>query len=140
MIDIKAARELCERIKGYEDPDAGNWADFAAALMLPAALDRIEELEAIGKAKDFGMSGLANRVAELEAAITAQSIAFVEGNKRTADQIQKLKDALVEERARRICHNVKDNVGHWPRYEEIIVSEAREQLSREMPEIWEGKA
>lgn len=44
--DLKAAREICPRVKGYEDPDGGNFADFQAAEMLPAALDEIERLEA----------------------------------------------------------------------------------------------
>ena len=44
--DLKAAREICSRIKGYEDPDGGNFADFQAAEMLPAALDEIERLQA----------------------------------------------------------------------------------------------
>jgi len=40
-------------------------------------------------------------------------------------------NALVEERARRICHVPGDSVGHWARYEPIVVDEAREQLHRE---------
>ena len=43
--DLKAAREICSRIKGYEDPDGGNFADFQAAEMLPTALDEIERLQ-----------------------------------------------------------------------------------------------
>lgn len=47
-------------------------------------------------------------------------------------QIEALKDALVEERARRICHNPReDKVGHWPRYEDVVVKEARQQLSED---------
>lgn len=46
-----------------------------------------------------------------------------------AAQIEALKEKLVEERARRICHNPReDMVGHWPRYEDIVVKEARQQL------------
>lgn len=49
-----------------------------------------------------------------------------------AAQIAALKDALVEERARRICHNPKtDVVGHWPRYEDVVIQEARQQLEAE---------
>jgi hypothetical protein len=39
------ASDYCERMKGYSDPDGGNYADFAAAGMLPDAIARIEELE-----------------------------------------------------------------------------------------------
>lgn len=39
--------------------------------------------------------------------------------------------ALVEERARRICHAPGDPVGHWPRYEPIVIDEARKQLRQE---------
>lgn len=39
--------------------------------------------------------------------------------------------ALVEERARRICHVPGDPVGHWARYEKVVVDEAREQLVHE---------
>lgn len=56
--DIKAAREICSRIKGYEDPDGGNFADFQAAEMLPAALDEIERQ--------------AKRIAELEEALVEE--------------------------------------------------------------------
>lgn len=83
--DKQAAREICGRIKGYEDPDGGNLAEFQAAEILPTALDRIDELEA----------------------------------------------ALVEERARRICHAPTDTVGHWPVYEETVVDEAKIQLHAE---------
>jgi hypothetical protein len=138
MIDIAKARELCERIKGYEDPDAGNWADFAAAKMLPVALDRIEELEAIGKAKDFGLSGLANRIADLEAVN------------------QTLKDALVEAIARDLYPFNMPLWEHLPEedHDKMMFSGktermdgkksyrgyAREQLSREMPDIdWENR-
>jgi hypothetical protein len=44
--NMQKARDYCERMKGYSDPDGGNYADFAAAGMLPDAIDRIEELEA----------------------------------------------------------------------------------------------
>ena len=56
-----------------------------------------------------------------------------------AAQIATLKEKLVEERARRICHHPReDEVGHWPRYEDIVVKEARKQLAQEMPEVeWE---
>ena len=56
--DLKAAREICSRIKGYEDPDGGNFADFQAAEMLPAALDEIERQ--------------AKRIAELEEALVEE--------------------------------------------------------------------
>ena len=56
-----------------------------------------------------------------------------------AAQISALKEKLVEERARRICHHPReDEVGHWPRYEDVVVKEARKQLAQEMPEVeWE---
>ena len=44
------------------------------------------------------------------------------------EEIKRLEDALVEERARRICHQPRDKVGHWPRYEDLVVDEARKQL------------
>ncbi|MFA5380284.1 MAG: hypothetical protein WC455_31270 [Dehalococcoidia bacterium] len=40
--NMKKARDYCERMKGYADPDGGNYADFAAAGMLPDALDLID--------------------------------------------------------------------------------------------------
>ena len=47
-------------------------------------------------------------------------------------EIKRLEDALVEERARRICHQPReDKVGHWPRYENVVVDEARAQLHAE---------
>ena len=46
-------------------------------------------------------------------------------------EIKRLEDALVEERARRICHQPRDKVGHWPRYEDLVVDEARKQLRDE---------
>lgn len=52
-----------------------------------------------------------------------------------AKQIESLKEKLVEERARRICHVPTDSVGHWSRYEDIVVAEARQQLAQEMPEV-----
>ncbi len=57
-----------------------------------------------------------------------------------AAQIEALKEKLVEERARRICHNPReDKVGHWSRYEDIVVQEARQQLKAEMPGVdWDG--
>ena len=47
------------------------------------------------------------------------------------EEIKRLEDALVEERARRICHQPRDKVGHWPRYEDLVVDEARAQLHAE---------
>ena len=48
------------------------------------------------------------------------------------EEIKRLEDALVEERARRICHQPReDKVGHWPRYENVVVDEARAQLRAE---------
>ena len=48
------------------------------------------------------------------------------------EEIKRLEDALVEERARRICHLPgEDKVGHWPRYEDLVVDEARAQLHAE---------
>ena len=58
--DMQKAREICGRIKGYEDPDGGNGGDFEAAEMLPAALDEIERQ--------------ANRIAELEEALVEERI------------------------------------------------------------------
>ena len=53
-----------------------------------------------------------------------------------AAQIETLKEKLVEERARRICHIPReDKVGHWPRYEDVVVKEARQQLKAEMPGV-----
>ena len=47
-------------------------------------------------------------------------------------RISELEEALIEERARRICHNPpEDKVGHWPRYEDVVVDEARQQLHSE---------
>ena len=51
---------------------------------------------------------------------------------RLRERIAELKEALVEERARRICHLPReDKVGHWPRYEDLVVEEARKQLRAE---------
>ena len=48
-----------------------------------------------------------------------------------AAQIKELEDALVNERAWRICHIPQDRVGHWPRYEPMLQDEARQQLQAE---------
>ena len=48
------------------------------------------------------------------------------------DRISELEAALIEERARRICHDPRaDKVGHWPRYERVVVDESRQQLRSE---------
>ena len=48
------------------------------------------------------------------------------------DRILELESALIEERARRICHDPRaDKVGHWPRYERVVVDESRQQLRSE---------
>lgn len=47
------------------------------------------------------------------------------------DRVEELEAALTEERARRICHTPTDTVGHWPRYEQAVVDEAKSQLQRE---------
>lgn len=90
--DIQKARAATESLleyyrkkaEGYH-PECEPLRVTNAAEMLPAALDRIEELEA----------------------------------------------ALIEERARRICHAPTDTVGHWPVYEETVVDEAKIQLHAE---------
>ena len=116
--DMENAREICTRIKGYEDPDAGNLAEFEAAALFPAALDRILELESANRLLADRMAHNAHRdaaAAEIQAA-----------------RIGQLEEALVEERARRICHDPRaDKVGHWPRYERVVVDESRQQLRSE---------
>lgn len=47
------------------------------------------------------------------------------------DEIDRLRDALIEERARRICHQPGDPVGHWSQYSDEVVDEARQQLETE---------
>ena len=52
--------------------------------------------------------------------------------KKLAAMVRARGEALVEERARRICHQPgEDIVGHWPRYEDLVVEEARKQLRAE---------
>ena len=74
--------------------------------------------------------------------IDSQADEIKQANHRYADlqnicddqdkEIKRLEDALVEERARRICHQPReDKVGHWPRYENVVVDEARAQLRAE---------
>ena len=73
--------------------------------------------------------------------IAEQAAEIKQANHRYADlqnicddqdkEIKRLEDALVEERARRICHQPRDKVGHWPRYEDLVVDEARAQLRAE---------
>ena len=61
MIDMQEAREICGRVKGYEDPDGGNRADFQAAMMLSGALDEIDRLrEALVEERAFSMSAAAS--------------------------------------------------------------------------------
>lgn len=50
---------------------------------------------------------------------------------RVEEMNSELVAALVEERARRICHALGDGVGHWPRYEAILLDEAHAQLQKE---------
>ena len=87
--DIKAAREICSRIKGYEDPDGGNFADFQAAEMLPAALDEIERLQADNqKWREYNLQ-LDRKNRKLLAAL-----------KKLGKEKRERGKALVEERAR----------------------------------------
>ena len=51
--------------------------------------------------------------------------------KKLGEMVRARGKALVEERARRICHQPRDKVGHWPRYEDLVVDEARAQLHAE---------
>ena len=51
--------------------------------------------------------------------------------KKLGEMVRARGEALVEERARRICHQPRDKVGHWPRYENVVVDEARAQLRAE---------
>ena len=51
--------------------------------------------------------------------------------KKLGEMVRARGEALVEERARRICHQPRDKVGHWPRYENVVVDEARAQLHAE---------
>lgn len=84
--DIKNAKEVCQRIKGYEDPDGGNFADFQAAEMLPSAIARIEELEADCEnlLKALAMSGKT----------------VIVDSSTQATKIEELKNALVEATAK----------------------------------------
>ena len=172
--DMQRAREICGRIKGYEDPDGGNFADFQAAEMFPAALDEIErlihsvdevvvQLSACRSVAKAIQNEQAARIRELEGAYRL----FVESNtkikifekkqtdgilaaldmyeelekknikqhaalKKLGEAKRKRGKALVEERARRICHVCgNDKVGHWQRYEDVVVDEAHEQLRLE---------
>ena len=87
---------------------------------------------------DFGDSNYADDSIEVIAKLKEE---ITQANHRYADlqnvcddqdkEIKRLADALVEERARRICHQPRDKVGHWPRYENVVVDEARAQLRAE---------
>ena len=92
----------------------------------------------------WGRPGLESerRVRALLEHIDSQAAEIIRANHRYADlqnicddqdkEIKRLEDALVEERARRICHQPgEDMVDHWPRYEDLVVEEAREQLRAE---------
>ena len=85
---------------------------------------------------DFGDSNYADDsikvIAKLKEEITQANHRYADLQNICDDQdkeIKRLADALVEERARRICHLPgEDKVGHWPRYEDLVVDEARKQL------------
>ena len=88
---------------------------------------------------DFGDSNYADDsikvIAKLKEEITQANHRYADLQAICDDQykeIKRLEDALVEERARRICHQPReDKVGHWPRYEDLVVEEARKQLRAE---------
>ena len=114
--DLKAAREICSRIKGYEDPDGGNSADFQAAEMLPAALDWIERLEAAYlKAQN---SNLLRKQAyeSLEKIANKQRAAL----KKLGNAKRERGKALVEERAQRIYPFSMPRWGNVPEDDELL--------------------
>lgn len=56
---------------------------------------------------------------------------MIENIEEANRRIIELEAALVEERARRICHVPTDTVGHWSGYEQAVVDEAKLQLRTE---------
>ena len=125
--DIKAAREICSRVKGYEDPDGGNFADFQAAEMLPAALDEIEQQANHIAEQSSGIKKLKENLSECWQVHDEQ-----------AKRIAELEEALVEERAH--CYlNLERNadIVTWDLDEvseneqKRLRYEAREQLRQE---------
>ena len=104
-----------------------------------------EEIAECRAARDRFLAGNSSQVILAEILSTvlehidSQADEIKQANHRYADlqaicddqykEIKRLADALVEERARRICHLPgEDKVGHWPRYEDLVVDEARKQL------------
>ena len=86
-----------------------------------------EEIAECRAARDRFLAGNSSQV--ILAEILSTMLEHIDSQ---ADEIKRLADALVEERARRICHQPReDKVGHWPRYENVVVDEARAQLHAE---------
>lgn len=151
--DMQKAREICGRIKGYEDPDGGNCGDFEAAEMFPAALDEIVRLRReCRECINANTYAQAKRIAELEReqhlwryALHSNEINLVLKNEKQRAALKKLGEtirargkALVEERARFEYYVQNENCESWPearrKYPELekkYIGIAREQLRRE---------
>lgn len=148
--DKQKARGVCAKyaeLKADEIADRGDSCHYKRlmAAMLPAALDRIEELEgqmntlrqvAFGGPRDYEnivIPELKKRIEELEGRIKKQGKIIndlVKGNcpcrQEKTERIEELEKALIEERARLL------EIGKWPQPEgEEARKLAREQLHAE---------
>ena len=156
--DLKAARQMCAELPGRDKlplPDRIDREERVLRLF-PAALDEIGRLRKalalkteqhkgqahvigsyLGMLADFNElnESQTKRIAELEESLQRERAMAFSKIQRQRHAIVRLSEAkrergkaLVEERARRICHVPGDPVGHWARYEKVVVDEAREQL------------
>ena len=111
-------RGVHERVAAILGTDDAPW------MLAQRAIERIAKLEILLGVARKDEEWVANKFG---AKIDKQRAAL----KKLGQAKRERGKALVEERARRICHVPGDPVGHWARYEKVVVDEAREQLVHE---------
>ena len=97
-------------------------------------LERTKAIVAEYTAHNRSVGLLPDLIAEVERLRAEREvwITHYQKNSQQAARIKELEGWLVEERARRICHQPREDlVGHWSRYEDVVVQEARNQLRAE---------
>ena len=126
---------------GYGNPSLNKGWDFSAVdelvrVVVPELITEVERLRSEIKNMERTIRNYCTEIRQLHKHAKSQADIDNDLFEDQANQIEALKDALVEERARRICHIPReDKVGHWPRYEDVVVKEARQQLKAEMPGV-----
>jgi cell division septum initiation protein DivIVA len=143
---------VSEPVESFGTPELIEWAEGLQKIIaeypneergqIPFTMTMGCHLEKFAKSWNSpAMQTQAKRIAELESVGAKWAKEATRLHMKTLKQRAALKKlgqakrargkALVEERARRICHVPGDPVGHWPRYEPIVIDEARKQLRQE---------